>query len=97
MHHSAPLHKARSVTTSLAEKNITVLPWPGNSPDMNPIENMWELTKPGIPSVKQFSVHLDRNQAEFKQDKFQDTDNNNNSVLIVYFNRSLDGEFNSLT
>lgn len=45
MHDSAPCHKARSVTAFLAERNVTVLPWPGNSPDMNPIENMWELTK----------------------------------------------------
>lgn len=48
MHDSAPCHKARSVTAFLAEKNVTVLPWPGNSPDMNPIENMWELTKRAI-------------------------------------------------
>lgn len=48
MHDSAPCHKARSVTAFLAKKNITVLPWPGNSPDMNPIENIWELTKRAI-------------------------------------------------
>lgn len=29
-------------------KNFSVLPWPGNSPDMNRIQNMWELTKRGI-------------------------------------------------
>ncbi|GFX46094.1 uncharacterized protein TNCV_2094121 [Trichonephila clavipes] len=26
----------------LAEQNIPMLDWPGNSPDMNPIENVWE-------------------------------------------------------
>ncbi|VEN63703.1 unnamed protein product [Callosobruchus maculatus] len=45
MHDSAPCHTARSVTTFLSEKNVRVLPWPGNSPDMNPIENLWKLTK----------------------------------------------------
>ncbi|GFX74208.1 putative transposase like protein [Trichonephila clavipes] len=29
----------------LAEQNIPLLDWPGNSPDMNPIENVWELMK----------------------------------------------------
>lgn len=45
MHDSAPCHKAKSVTTFLEQKNIPVLQWPGNSPDMNPIENLWEVTK----------------------------------------------------
>lgn len=45
MHDGAPCHKARTITKFLAEKNITVLDWPGNSPDMNPIENVWELMK----------------------------------------------------
>lgn len=45
MHDSAPCHKARSVTEFLEQKNVKILQWPGNSPDMNPIENLWEMTK----------------------------------------------------
>ncbi|GFY27590.1 putative transposase like protein [Trichonephila clavipes] len=37
--------KARSSKAFLAEQNILLLNWPGNSPHMNPIENIWELMK----------------------------------------------------
>ncbi|GFV38956.1 putative transposase like protein [Trichonephila clavipes] len=37
--------KARSIKAFLAEQNISLLDWPDNSPDMNPIENIWELMK----------------------------------------------------
>ncbi|GFW81268.1 putative transposase like protein [Trichonephila clavipes] len=37
--------QARSIKAFLAEQNIPLLDWPGNSPDMNPIENIWELMK----------------------------------------------------
>ncbi|GFT85962.1 transposable element Tcb2 transposase [Trichonephila clavipes] len=41
----APCHTARPIKAFLAEQNIPLLDWPGNSPDMNPIENVWELMK----------------------------------------------------
>lgn len=45
MQDGAPCHTAKSVKAFLASKNIPLLDWPGNSPDMNPIENLWELVK----------------------------------------------------
>ena len=42
---SAPSHKAKAVTMWLQAKNVKVLQWPGNSPDLNLIENLWTLVK----------------------------------------------------
>lgn len=42
----APAHTARSVRSWLNNEGIQLLtPWPGNSPDLNPIENCWAVVK----------------------------------------------------
>ena len=40
MQDGTPLHQSKSVTDFLKNK-ISVLEWAGNSPDINPIENLW--------------------------------------------------------
>ena len=35
-------HRARIVTDSLAQEGIENLQWPSRSPDMNPIEQVWD-------------------------------------------------------
>ena len=45
MQDSAPCHTAHFIKAFLHENNVPILSWPGNSPDMNPIENVWELVK----------------------------------------------------
>lgn len=37
----APPHAARSTLEFLNDKEVSILDWPGSSPDMNPIEHVW--------------------------------------------------------
>ena len=45
MQDGTPCHTARSVKAFLHEQNKPLLSWLGNLPDMNSIENVWELVK----------------------------------------------------
>ena len=42
---SAPCHRSRVVKSWIQENEYTVLDWPGNSQDLNPIENVWAILK----------------------------------------------------
>jgi len=42
---SAPCHKAKAVTEWLRSKQVDVLNWACNSPDLHPIKNLWTMIK----------------------------------------------------
>lgn len=45
MQHGAPCLTAKSVLSAFRDFGIPLLPWPGNSPDLNPIDNVWSVLK----------------------------------------------------
>lgn len=45
---NAPCHTARKVKKWFADNDINLMDWPGNSPDLNPIENLWQIIKAKI-------------------------------------------------
>ena len=44
-HDGAICHREKSVKNFLQKKNVDILNWEGNSPDLNPIENLWLVIK----------------------------------------------------
>ena len=53
---NAPIHISKPTLTFFRERNINVLSWPANSPDLNPIENAWaKLSRLVYKDGKQFN------------------------------------------
>ena len=59
----APCHASKKIKTFLEANNIKTIDWPGNSPDLNPIENCWAhmknmLAKKDIGSVPKLTAAI---------------------------------------
>lgn len=59
----APCHASKRVKSFLQDKPFQVIDWPGNSPDLNPIENCWnymktKLKKQDISSVPKLTQEI---------------------------------------
>jgi transposase len=69
MEDNAPVHKARHTQAHMELVGITVFGWPPSSPDMNPIENLWQILKQRI------AARQVRTEAEMRQAVQEEWDN----------------------
>lgn len=58
MQDGAPCHTSKKSINFINSKNVSILPWAGNSPDLNPIENCWAYLKSKVYSRKNSTIQM---------------------------------------
>lgn len=77
-----PKHRSKRIKAFKEKYNISSLEWPSNSPDLNPIENIWALLKKNIKKyaindINDFKAAVTKSWNEISQETI------NNTILSI--------------
>ena len=74
MDDNARPHRSRAVTTYLQSEAVTSVPWPAMSPNLNPIEHIWDMLgrriqarEPHVQNIRQLEAALHREWQQLSQ------------------------------
>jgi transposase len=74
MDDNARPHRSRAVTVYLQSEAVTSVPWPAMSPDLNPIEHIWDMLghriqarEPPVQNIHQLEATLHREWQQLSQ------------------------------
>ena len=74
MDDNARPRRSRAVTTYLQSEAVTSVPWPVMSPDLNPIDHIWDMLghriqarEPPVQNIRQLEAALHREWQQLSQ------------------------------
>jgi transposase len=74
MDDNARAHRSRAVTAYLQSEAVTSMTWPAMSPDLNPIEHIWDMLgrriqarEPPVQNIRQLEAALHREWQQLSQ------------------------------
>ena len=75
MDDNARPHRSRAVTAYLQSEAVTSVPWPAMSPDLNPIEHIWDsriqAREPLVQNIRQLEAALHQEWQQLSQQNIQ--------------------------